>query len=195
MIIIQKILMYCYPPSYADDMNRELVATRPAVVEDAPTIVWMHRALAEHCSYPSFLFNITEDRVRATITNESSHESYYVADDYFVPGYREIGGYVYTGRSPMSWNGNRGIYIEDLYVKPELRNGFGIGTSLLARVACAAIDLADGNADRAFLRLDTSNGNNDPTMRFYEGKGFEGNNTNLRLQGDAIKELANRALG
>lgn len=164
------------------------------MADDAPTIVDMHRALAEYCEYPAYQFNISENQVRATIESPSGYEAYYVADDEYYEGCREIGGFIYTSRSPLSWNGNRGVYVEDLYVRPDLRGGYGVGTSLLGCAAARAIEFAEGNSDRAFLRLDTANRNNDATLRFYEGKGFDGGNTNLRLSGVALKELAQQGI-
>lgn len=174
-------------------MTGEIIHTRPAVADDASTIVEMHRALAEFCNYPAGAFNLSEEQVLDTINNPAHYESYLVAEDSFVEE-QEIGGFAYISRTPLSWNGRRGIYIEDLFVWPEFRGNFNIGTSLLAHAAACAIDYADGDADHAYIRLDTAHNNNDATLGFYRSKGFDSHNTNLRMQGDRIKELANLAI-
>ena len=180
-------------------MTKEYIATRPATVDDIPAIIQMHRALADECEYPRFLRTIPEDRVAKAIEDPASHSRYFVADDYFLDGYqdmvaefREIAGFVHTGESPMAWNGQRGIYVDDLYVRPELNRNYPIGTSLLARAALASIEHADGNPDRAFVRIDLGHNTNDATLGAYEG--FDGlNTTNLRLEGRILKELAGNA--
>ena len=181
-------------------MTKEIISTRPATVEDAPSIAAMQRALANHCGYPKF-FSVSEDRLRTVIEDERSHDRYFVADDLFADGYRdqiewfrEIGGFIHIGKAPLSFSGSRGYYVDDLYVRPDLQYDHAVGISLLARAANMAIELADGNPDLAFLRLDTANRNNDPSIRTYDGMGCDAYNTNLRLHGDAIKELASLAI-
>jgi hypothetical protein len=178
-------------------MTKEFVSTRPAEADDAPVIAAMYRQLATERNYPRFFSGISEDRVRQTVAGELPHESFFVADDFFEDGYgdqveefRETAGFIHLGRAPLSLAGRRGLYVDNLYVRPDLRNGHDIGMSLLARAAWIAIELADGNSDRAFLRVDTANNNNDPTLRH----GFDTTNTNLRLHGGALKDLANRAI-
>lgn len=170
--------------------THERIHTRQAIAEDADAIAAMHHALARHCNYPESQFRITPAAVQATISNPDSYERYLVAEDEFVDTH-EIGGFAYISKTLSSWNGARGVYIEDLFVWPEFRGNYNIGTSLLSHAAHIAIDYADGNPDRAFLRLDTANRNNDATLRFYEGKGFDTGTTNLRLGGEALKELVN----
>lgn len=181
-------------------MTKEIISTRPAVAEDAPSIASMQRELAIHCHYPRS-FSISEDRIRSTILDSGSHDEFFIADDMFMDGYgaqvdrfHEIGGFIQIGRAPLSFTGVRGFYVDNLYVRPELQRDHAVGISLLARAAETAIEFADGNPDNAFLRLDTVYRNNDPSIRAYEGLGFDRFNTNLRLQGDAIKELASLAM-
>ena len=178
-------------------MSREFVSTRPAEADDAPAIAAMYRELAAGRDYPAFFSGLTEDRVLQTLADESSHESFFVADDYFEDGYsehvvklRETAGFIHLGQAPRMFTENRGLIVDNLYIRPELRHGYDVGMSLLARAALSAIELADGNPDKAYLRVDTANNNNDPLLKH----GFDTANTNLRLHGGTLKDLANRAL-
>jgi ribosomal protein S18 acetylase RimI-like enzyme len=81
--------------------------------------------------------------------------------------------------------GTRGIYLEDLFVKPEHR-GRGHGRALLAELARIAVERRCGRLEWAVLDW------NEPAIGFYRGLGA----TSLddwrifRLTGDALTRLA-----
>ena len=82
--------------------------------------------------------------------------------------------------------GRPGIYLEDVFVKPEFR-GKGIGRALLAYIARLAIE-------RGCQRLEWSVLNwNEPAIRFYKSLGAEPKDewTVYGLGGDALNKLAN----
>ena len=81
--------------------------------------------------------------------------------------------------------GKRGIYLEDLFVVPELR-GKGIGRALLSQVAALAVERNCGRFEWAVLDW------NEPAIRFYKGLGArEMSDWRIfRLTGDALAELA-----
>ena len=81
--------------------------------------------------------------------------------------------------------GKRGIYLEDLYVRPEAR-GRGIGKLLLAELAEIAVDRKCGRLEWAVLDW------NEPAIRFYQSIGakvMQDWSVN-RLDGDALIRLA-----
>ena len=80
--------------------------------------------------------------------------------------------------------GRPGIYIEDLYVRPEHR-GRGIGKALLKHCAAAALERNLGRVEWAVL-------NWNPAREFYEHFGAEPMNDWViyRLVGDELKRLA-----
>jgi ribosomal protein S18 acetylase RimI-like enzyme len=80
---------------------------------------------------------------------------------------------------------NWGLYLEDLYVRPECR-GAGIGLALMRRVARLA-------AERGSVRLEWQVLNwNRPALDFYAGIGAEAMDewTTMRLTGEALARLA-----
>jgi len=65
-----------------------------------------------------------------------------------------------------TWLGRPGIYLEDLFVEPELR-GLGIGKALLERVAAIAVEKGCQRFEWAVLDWNT------PAIEFYRAMGAE----------------------
>lgn len=65
-----------------------------------------------------------------------------------------------------TWLGRHGLYLEDLYVRPEAR-GLGAGKALLKAVARVALDRDCGRCEWNVLRWNT------PSIEFYEACGAE----------------------
>jgi len=78
-----------------------------------------------------------------------------------------------------------GIYLEDLFVKPEAR-GRGVGRSLLQRLAKIAVERDCGRLEWAVLNW------NKDAIRFYERLGAKPNSewTVYRLAGESLRALA-----
>lgn len=81
--------------------------------------------------------------------------------------------------------GRRGLYLEDLYVRPEER-GRGVGRALLARLARIALERRCGRMEWAVLDW------NEPAIGFYKKLGARPMDdwTVFRLTGDALERLA-----
>jgi len=81
--------------------------------------------------------------------------------------------------------GKPGIYLEDLYVKPELR-GRGIGKAMLTHLAKIAIERDCGRFEWSVLDW------NEQAIRFYKSLGAVSMNewTTFRVSGDALHKLA-----
>ena len=84
-----------------------------------------------------------------------------------------------------TWLGRPGLYLEDLFVRPEKR-GKGYGRALLVRLAQIAHDRGCGRMEWAVLDW------NDPAIQFYRKLGAEPMDewTVFRLTGDEIAKLA-----
>jgi GNAT superfamily N-acetyltransferase len=81
--------------------------------------------------------------------------------------------------------GRRGLYLEDLFVRPEFR-GLGIGRRLLTELARIAVDRGCGRFEWSVLDW------NAPAIGFYEKLGAQMMREwrIFRLTGDALKQLA-----
>ena len=85
-----------------------------------------------------------------------------------------------------TWLGRPGLYLEDLFVKPEKR-GKGYGRALLVELAKIARDRGCGRMEWAVLDW------NEPAIKFYRGLGAMPMHewTVFRLTGEEISNLAN----
>ncbi len=94
-------------------------------------------------------------------------------------------GFAVYFRNFSTWEGVRGIYLEDLFVRPEHR-GIGLGKALL--VALARIAAANGYARFEWSVLDW----NTPSIGFYVALGAVAQDewTTYRITGDALRRLA-----
>ena len=84
-----------------------------------------------------------------------------------------------------TWTGRNGIYLEDLFVRPEHR-GHGLGKALLAAVARLADERDCGRLEWAVLDW------NEPALRFYRSLGAvpQDDWTLYRLSGNALQKMA-----
>ena len=97
----------------------------------------------------------------------------------------EVVGFALWFLSFSTWLGRHGIYLEDLYVRPEHRGG-GHGRALLASLARIAVDRGYGRLEWAVLDW------NEPALAFYRALGAVALDewTVHRLTGDALQRAA-----
>lgn len=83
-----------------------------------------------------------------------------------------------------TWRGVHGIYLEDLYVKPEFR-GSGLGRALLQALARECVERDLGRLEWAVLDW------NEPAIAFYRSLGATPMDewTVFRLDGEALSSL------
>ena len=131
---------------------------RPARAADIPAIHQMVRDLAEYeRSLPEV--SATEDDLRAALLGGHPSLFAHVAEE---DG--QVAGFALWFLNYSTWLGRHGIYLEDLYVRPE-RRGQGHGRALLAELARICVDRGYGRLDWSVLDW------NSPTRRFYESLG------------------------
>lgn len=103
----------------------------------------------------------TEQDLRTALFGEQPAVYAHVAED---DATGRVVGYALWFLTFSTWRGVHGIYMEDLYVRPEARGG-GHGKALMAELArvCAA---------RGYQRLEWAVLDwNEPSIRFYEALG------------------------
>ncbi len=85
-----------------------------------------------------------------------------------------------------TWQGKHGIYLEDLYVKPEYR-GRGYGLAMLKHLAALCVERGYGRFQWWVLDWNT------PAIEFYKSQGAIAMDewTVYRVSGDALKRLGN----
>ncbi|MEV3990642.1 GNAT family N-acetyltransferase [Streptomyces sp. NPDC049837] len=152
---------------------------RSAVVDDVPAIYAMVRELAE---YEKALDEVraSEEQLREALFGERPAAFAHIAET--EEG--EVAGFALWFLNFSTWRGVHGVYLEDLYVRPELRGG-GYGKALLRELAriCVA---------RGYERLEWSVLNwNTPSIDFYESLGARPQDewTVYRLTDGALAEL------
>lgn len=101
---------------------------------------------------------------------------------------RRLGGFALWFLNTSTWTGRHGIYLEDLYVRTELR-GKGYGERLLATLAAECVE--HGYARLEWWVLDW----NAPAIDFYVSRGAVAMDewTVYRVSGEALPRLAGRA--
>jgi len=155
------------------------VRIRPAAAGDAGLILSLIRELAD---YEHMLKDVTatEADIRATLFAAKPSAECVIAEQGGKPA-----GFALFFHNYSTFLGRPGLYLEDLYVKPELR-GRGIGKQLLSHLARLALERGCARFEWAVLDW------NEPAIRFYKGLGaqmMEAWRIN-RLTGKALEKLA-----
>jgi GNAT superfamily N-acetyltransferase len=152
---------------------------RPAQAADIPAI---HQLIRDLASYEKALADVTgrEDELRRALLAEPPAVFAHVAEH---DG--QVAGFALWYLSFSTWEASHGIYLEDLYVRPELR-GLGLGRALLAELA--RICVARGYPRLEWAVLDW----NTPSRGFYASLGAAERPDWIvnRLSGPALRELA-----
>jgi GNAT superfamily N-acetyltransferase len=156
-----------------------MLKLRKALPEDAPLILSYIRELAEYERAPEKAV-ATEADLRHFVFSEAPLAFVVMAEWAGRPA-----GFALYFFNFSTWEGKAGLYLEDLWVRPEFR-GKGIGKALLKRLA--AIALERGCARYVWQVLDW----NTPSIEFYKAMGAEVMKEWLtcRVEGDALARLA-----
>jgi len=155
---------------------------RPAGVGDVPIILELIRDLATYERAPDEV-TATEEQLVDVLFGERPVAEVLLAFEAESP----VGFAVYFYNF-STWLGRAGLYLEDLFVKPEKR-GKGYGRALLVELAKIARDRGCGRMEWAVLDW------NEPAIKFYRALGAKPMNewTVFRLTGDEIAKLADAA--
>ena len=154
---------------------------RPGTEDDVPLILSLIRELAEY-ERLSHEVVATEEMLRDSLFGERR-----VAE--MLLGYLdgEPAGFALFFHTFSTFLGRPGIYLEDLYVRPEFR-GAGVGRALLVHIAGLARERGCGRLEWSVLDW------NEPAIGFYKRLGASPVSgwTVYRVTGEALEELAGR---
>jgi GNAT superfamily N-acetyltransferase len=152
---------------------------RPASAADTPTIAALIRALAEY-ERLSHQVVLDEDRLRMHLFGPRPFAEVLLAEEA-----NEVVGFALFFHNFSTFLGQPGIYLEDLFVRPEHR-GHGHGKALLTALARLAVERGCGRLEWAVLDW------NEPSLRFYRSLGAVPLDdwTLYRLSGDALQTVA-----
>ncbi len=154
---------------------------RCATPADVPQILAFIRALADYERAPEAVVATGEGLLRDGFGPQPYFFCLIAEQD------GQSAGFALYFFNYSTWMGRPGIYIEDLFVLPELR-GRGIGRALLARVAAIAREKGCQRLQWQVLDWNT------PAIEFYRAMGAEFLDEwrNVRLDGDALERLASQ---
>jgi GNAT superfamily N-acetyltransferase len=122
----------------------------------------------------------TEELLRDSLFGEAA------AAEVIIGYYRSVPvGFALFFHNLSTFLGRRGLYLEDLYVKPEAR-GRGMGRAMLVYLAHLARERNCGRLEWAVLNW------NEPAIKFYQRLGGVAMDdwTTFRLTGEALDRLA-----
>ncbi len=161
------------------EINKSQFVIRMAEMADVPTILSLIRDLAEYERAPNDVV-ATEDQLRKVLFGAHPAAEVLLGE--------ENGAAVCFAlffHNFSTWLGRKGLYLEDLFVRPEVR-GKGYGRALLVRLAQIAQERDCGRMEWAVLDW------NEPAIQFYRKLGARPNEewTIFRLTSDGIGQLA-----
>ena len=156
-----------------------LLAIRPATIDDVPLI---RQLVAELAAYERLA-----DAAVATDADlrEQLFGAHPAAEVLIGEVDGEPAGFALFFHNFSTFLGKRGLYLEDLFVRPAFR-GAGLGRHLMAALARIAVQRGCGRFEWSVLDW------NEPAIGFYRTLGAVGMDgwTVQRLEGDALHSLA-----
>ena len=132
---------------------------RPAAPHDVPAILQMIHDLALYEKEPDAVRN-TPEMLTEVLFGENPRVFATMAEN--TAG--EVRGFALWFLNYSTWEGVHGIYLEDLYVRPEAR-GEGHGKALLQHLAATAVDRGYARVEWSVLDW------NEPSINFYKRLG------------------------
>jgi len=156
-----------------------MLSIRPATPADASLMLRFIHGLAEYEREPNAVVATEEGLIRDGFGTQPKYRCL-IADWNGEPA-----GFAFFHYNYSTWRGQPGLYLEDLFVLPEMR-GKGIGKALLQRLAQIALE--ENCYGLRWMVLEW----NDPALKFYESLGAEllGEWETMLLRGPSLARLA-----
>lgn len=153
----------------------------PATRADAPAIHALVRELAVYEKLEHLMISTPADFERELFDADSVIEAIVAKENDVAIGFALF------FHNFSTFLGRKGLYLEDLYVKPEYR-GKGYGKALLVRLAQIAVERKCGRFEWSVLDWNT------PSIKFYEAMGATvmPEWRIVRATGDALVGLAGK---
>lgn len=159
-----------------------MLSIRPATTQDARLILDFVRDLAEYERAPEAAVATEADLLRDGFgPNPKFH--CVIAEWDGAPA-----GFAFYFYNYSTWQGRPGLYLEDLFVRPQYR-GKSIGKALLVHLAQVAVRENCGRFQWQVLDWNT------PAIQFYESLGAKKLTEwlTMRLEGEDIEKLAQQS--
>ena len=155
---------------------------RTASPDDVPAIHRLVLELAEYERSADQVVASPDDLRRALFGGQPSVFAHVAVHD------GAVAGFALWFLNFSTWTGRHGIYLEDLYVTPELR-GHGYGKALLAELARICVERGFARFEWAVLDWNT------PAVGFYRALGAAAMDewTVQRMAGPGLHALAGQA--
>ena len=152
---------------------------RLAASDDVPSILAFIKSLAEF-EYLSNEVTVTETDLQKSLFGPNPAAEVVIG---FAEG--EPAGFAVFFHNYSTFLGQRGMYLEDIFVNPEYRRK-GLGKMLLVYVADIAVERECGRFEWSVLDW------NEDAARFYKELGAEvmSDWRTFRMQGDALRRLS-----
>ncbi|MDK1358925.1 GNAT family N-acetyltransferase [Arthrobacter sp. zg-Y1219] len=149
---------------------------RPARREDVPVILELIHDLAIYEKEPHAVKNTAEALERNLFGDNPAIFAHVAVEQGAVQGF------ALWFLNYSTWEGTHGIYLEDLYVRPETR-GKGCGKALLRTLAEIAVERGYARVEWCVLNW------NEPSIRFYKSLGAvpQDDWTTFRLTGGPLE--------
>jgi GNAT superfamily N-acetyltransferase len=157
---------------------------RPATPADVPVILQLVRALAAYERAPEAVVATEEDLLRHGFGAAPRFSVLLAEQD------GEVAGFALWFFTFSTWLGRPGMWLEDLFVRPEMR-GRGIGKALMLELARIAVREGCGRFEWNVLDW------NQPSLDFYRSLGARQLDewVGCRVEGNALRALAARTQG
>jgi GNAT superfamily N-acetyltransferase len=151
---------------------------REVAPADLSTVVELVHDLAEYEKARTEC-HLTQEQLRQALFCEHPALFGLIAEESGV-----LAGFALWFRNFSTWRGTHGIYLEDLYVRPEYR-GHGFGKQLLRGLARECVALGYSRLEWSVLDWNT------PAIEFYRAAGAvpQSDWTVFRLSGEALNRF------
>lgn len=155
---------------------------RAATPNDLDTIIELIHALADYEREPDAVV-LEPEQLRHHLFGARPYAEVILAET----DAGESAGFALFFHNFSTWEGRPGIWLEDLFVRPELR-GHGFGRKLLSELARLAVERGCARLEWSVLDW------NEPSIAFYKALGAVPMEewTTYRMAGAALRQLGQR---